>query len=245
MDHLFILRYPESPVGIQHRGKATVGRADNNTIVLTDPRVSRLHAQIQWREFLKKFILMDLGSSNGTYLNSTRLTSLEETPLNDRDKVRIASSILTVRFAKDVSAVNNEFKELRHRVHSQVTEMISVSEINTVSFGAIKESPAIAGDLGHLHPIELFQLLESSRKTGRLKIETSHGEGNFHVQNGKILTGQFKNFLGEQAVYETLRYSSGAFEFQPLIEILEKAQITAPTAALLMEGCRLLDESKE
>jgi pSer/pThr/pTyr-binding forkhead associated (FHA) protein len=244
MNHFYIVRYPDSPVAVPEKGKVTIGRADNNTIVHTEPRVSRLHAQIEWRESLRRFVLLDLGSSNGTYLNNVKLTSLEETALKDGDKIRIASSVLTIRFVKNVSVLKNEFMELRQRVHSQVTEIVSLDEIKNISFGSGKGAPAIAGDLGHLCPIELFQLLESSRKTGRLKIDTLRGEGSFQIKNGKILTAQFSNLCAEQAVYETLRYSSGTFEFQPLSEILENPQITIPTTALLMEGCRLLDESK-
>jgi hypothetical protein len=244
MEYLFIIRYPESPVRIPDKGKVTIGRAQDNTIVLTEPRVSRLHAQIEWREYMQKFALVDLGSSNGTYLNNVRLASLDETHIGDRDKIRIASSVLTIRFAKDISEVNYEFQELRQRVHGQITEIVSMSEIKNITFESMKESPAIAGDLSHLCSIELFQLLESSRKTGCLKMETLEGTGSFYIQNGEILTGQFNFLQGEKAVYEALRCTSGNFEFQARMEILEEPQIKIPTTALLMEGCRLLDELK-
>ena len=49
----------------------TVGRADDNDLVLADPEVSRHHARLEpdgqgWRA-------IDLGSTNGTWLNGERL----------------------------------------------------------------------------------------------------------------------------------------------------------------------------
>jgi len=244
MENLFIVRYPEAPVRVPDKGKITIGRADNNTIVIAEPRVSRLHAQIEWREFIKKYVLVDLGSSNGTFLNNAKLTSLNENPLSDRDKIRIASSVLTLRFAENVSVINNEFVQFRQRIHCQVTEIFDTKDLKKMNFRAPERPAAISGDLRHLCPIELFQLLETGRKTGLLNLKTAIGEGKFNVLNGRIVTAYFKSLQGEKAVFETLKCSSGPFEFLPLAEIKEKPQIAVTTTALLMEGCRLLDEAQ-
>jgi FHA domain/Domain of unknown function (DUF4388) len=238
MPNFFIVQYPEPPILVPERGKVTVGRADNNTIVITDPRVSRLHAQIEWREFRKEFVLSDLGSSNGTYLNGNKIASLDERPLHDWDKIRVTSAILTMRFVENPDIIKNEFKELRQRIHSNVTEILEVKDI----LGA-QQQTGISGDLEHLCAIELYQMLEAGGKTGELTLKTPIGQGVFKVLKGKIIIGQFKNFQGEKAVFETLKCNKGAFAFLPRPEIKEKPQISAPTTALLMEGCRLLDES--
>ncbi len=243
MDNLFIVRYPEAPVRVPEKGKISIGRADNNTIVIAEPRVSRLHAQIEWREFLKHYVLIDLGSSNGTFLNNRKMTSLNETPLNDRDKIRIASSVLTIRFADDVAVINSEFIQLRQRIHCQVTEIIDIKDLKKMSLHTPEGTVAISGDLKHLCPIELFQLLETGCKTGLLNLKTAMGQGNFHVLKGKIVTARFNNLQGEKAVFETLKCSSGPFEFMPLSDVKEKHQIACSTTALLMEGCKLLDEA--
>jgi pSer/pThr/pTyr-binding forkhead associated (FHA) protein len=244
MEKLFIVRYPETPVLVPDKGRITIGRADNNTIVIAEPRVSRLHAQIEWREFVKKYVLVDLGSSNGTFLNNVKVTSLNENPLSDRDKIRIASSVLTLRFADDVYVINNEFMQLRQRIHCQVTEIFDTKDLKRLNFKQPDRSAAISGDLKYLCPIELFQLLETGRKTGLLNLTTSIGEGNFQVLNGRIVNACFKNMQGEKAVFESLKCASGPFQFLSLPEIKEKPQITLSTTALLMEGCRLLDEAQ-
>jgi pSer/pThr/pTyr-binding forkhead associated (FHA) protein len=243
MENLFIVHYPESPVRVPDKGKIAIGRADKNTIVIAEPRVSRLHAQIEWREFLKKYVLVDLGSSNGTFLNNSRVISLHEIPLNDRDKIRIASSVLTMRFADDISVINNEFIQLKQRIHCQVTEVFDIKDLKKMSLHPTERAAAISGDLQHLCPIELFQLLETGRKTGLLNMATSLGQGNFYILNGRIVTARFRDLQGEKAVFETLKCDNGPFEFLPLNDIQEKHQIACSTTALLMEGCKLLDEA--
>jgi hypothetical protein len=66
-----------------------LGRTPENTIRLNKPAVSRRHAQITQTE--KGYILKDLNSENGTYVNGERI---KERMLQDGDRVQIG----TVRF---------------------------------------------------------------------------------------------------------------------------------------------------
>jgi len=52
---------------------ATIGRGLNNTIVLEDPRISRQHAQVRWKS--RRFLISDLGSTNGTYVNGVPVSA--------------------------------------------------------------------------------------------------------------------------------------------------------------------------
>ncbi len=68
-----------------------IGSKDRDTdYVLPSRKVSKLHAQI--RREGDRYLLKDLGSTNGTYLNgsSERLSSGQETGLHDGDKIRMA-----------------------------------------------------------------------------------------------------------------------------------------------------------
>src|SRR5437016_2599284 len=53
-------------------GNCSIGRATPNTLVLESPKVSRLHAIVH-SERGGAFWLVDLGSSNGTFLNKRRI----------------------------------------------------------------------------------------------------------------------------------------------------------------------------
>jgi len=49
-----------------------LGRRDDNDVVIDAPQVSRRHASLSWEE--GTFVLRDLGSANGTFLNAVRIT---------------------------------------------------------------------------------------------------------------------------------------------------------------------------
>jgi adenylate cyclase len=67
-------------------GNCSLGRAIGNDIVLVDDRVSRRHATIH-AQGDQEFLLVDLGSRNGTYLNGRRVN--QPTHLRDGDHVQV------------------------------------------------------------------------------------------------------------------------------------------------------------
>ena len=75
-------------------GNCSLGRATGNQVVLVDERVSRRHATIHAQED-QEFLLVDLGSRNGTYLNGRRVNL--PTRLRDGDKLQIGPFTLTFR----------------------------------------------------------------------------------------------------------------------------------------------------
>jgi pSer/pThr/pTyr-binding forkhead associated (FHA) protein len=63
---------------------ANIGRGDYNDVVIADPSVSTMHAKLQRREAI--WILTDLGSTNGTFVEGERLTG--EVPLSPGTTLR-------------------------------------------------------------------------------------------------------------------------------------------------------------
>lgn len=82
--------------GEQHRleGNRSIGRAALNTLVIDSPKVSRLHSIIHL-ENNGAFWLIDLGSSNGTFLNKRRIH--EPVRLHDRDEISIGGRSFVFR----------------------------------------------------------------------------------------------------------------------------------------------------
>ena len=79
--------------GLERRleGNCSIGRAALNTLVVNTPKVSRLHAIIHLEEN-GAFWLIDLGSSNGTFLNKRRIH--EPVRLHDQDEINIGGESL-------------------------------------------------------------------------------------------------------------------------------------------------------
>jgi len=67
-------------------GQNIIGSAPDADIVLSDKTISAKHASIRYRD--QKFLLTDLDSTNGTYLNA-QSESIAREELKDSDVVRI------------------------------------------------------------------------------------------------------------------------------------------------------------
>jgi adenylate cyclase len=88
--------------GQQHllEGSCSIGRAALNTLVIDSQKVSRLHAIIHSQR-AGAFQLVDLGSSNGTFLNKRRIH--EPARLRDCDHITIGGSTFIFRQSRDPS----------------------------------------------------------------------------------------------------------------------------------------------
>lgn len=69
----------------------TVGRDAGNNVVVRDPKVSNRHLQLK-QDDSGRCSIVDLNSSNGTYVNGRRIQG--EVPLRPGDQVRIGNTIL-------------------------------------------------------------------------------------------------------------------------------------------------------
>jgi class 3 adenylate cyclase len=80
------------------QGNCSIGRAALNTVVVESPKVSRLHAIIH-SEKPGAFWLIDLASSNGTFLNKRRIH--EPVRLHDQDQITIGGHAFAFRHARE------------------------------------------------------------------------------------------------------------------------------------------------
>ena len=94
---------PGPALTVRHTGQefpltqvpVTVGRQPESTIVLADPQVSRQHAVISYQA--GRYVVQDLGSANGTFINERRITAPQA--LREGDQLRMGNTIFDVRLA--------------------------------------------------------------------------------------------------------------------------------------------------
>lgn len=87
-DHPYILINGGSPNGVAIpviKANLSVGRDQEADIVIEDPTVSRKHAEIVRSDY--GFILLDLGSKNGSFVNETKVGHTGQS-LKDGDEIR-------------------------------------------------------------------------------------------------------------------------------------------------------------
>ena len=87
---------------------ATIGRAAASDVLITEMRVSRQHALISCHE--GRFSISDLGSSNGTAVNSQPITGGEAHILQDGDRIVFGATETLFRLSNHLAGQNSENK---------------------------------------------------------------------------------------------------------------------------------------
>jgi hypothetical protein len=88
--------------GASFADRITIGRTDNNDVLINDSSVSRLHAYI--RRDAGGWIIADGGSKNGSWLRGVQLEPRRETALPSRTVLRLGEVELTFYTAIDLFA---------------------------------------------------------------------------------------------------------------------------------------------
>lgn len=85
---------PDQPTRTLPLGdEITVGRLDSCTVTLDDTYVSQMHARLYPRD--GQWLVEDLGSTNGTYLNRIKVTG--PSPIAVGDEIKIGKTAIEVR----------------------------------------------------------------------------------------------------------------------------------------------------
>lgn len=71
----------------------SIGRLEDNEVVINEQQISRRHASLTWEK--GRFVLRDLGSANGTFLNGVQITAPQE--LHDGDVIGLSEILLAFR----------------------------------------------------------------------------------------------------------------------------------------------------
>ncbi len=199
--------------------EVVIGRSSGIEMTLVEDMVSRNHARIT--TFDGEVAIEDLGSTNGTFVNGERI---KRSSLRTGDRILVGTSIIKlVEVSGDTALAPMSPKPSRQGTSSRPMS------------GSIEEIPLP----------DLLQLLSTSRKTGVLSVMSPGAHGRIHLREGQIFYASINDddmLAPDIAVFRMLRWEQGDFELQPAMDIHVPNEIERPTAHLLMEGVRQLDE---
>ena len=97
----------------------TIGRDERADMTLSDGSISRAHCMVERAD--GGYVLVDLGSTNGTSLNGERV--VDRMPLAPGDKIFIGASVIRFAFSD----------QLDLQFHSRLEEMVSIDPLTGMS----------------------------------------------------------------------------------------------------------------
>ena len=108
----------------------TAGNSDAVDIKLENRYVSRRHFQVRLDDDV--FYISDLGSTNGTYLNDTKLTANEENVIRDGDKVGLGVDQVLLTFSGPERTVRLDTAEISRATRGPHPELVVDSSARDV-----------------------------------------------------------------------------------------------------------------
>ncbi|MGD8389341.1 MAG: FHA domain-containing protein, partial [Desulfobacteraceae bacterium] len=135
-----------------------VGRGPDNNIRINDRSVSRSHLQI--RREGDRYLLMDLGSRNGTRIEGTSLESHTEVPVRVGQHVSVGNIVLTIghvfeedglvsRYMIDVAGQDEDTERFRFLKDRRITDREKLEIVHEVS-GLLMQSLDLQELLGRI-----------------------------------------------------------------------------------------------
>lgn len=117
----------EKSYRLQTHRPFTVGRDPGNDIILRDPKVSRHHAEIVFERGF--FVLHDLASANGTYINGKRI---RVAPLTHGAKLRMGNSYgrFSEELPTEADAAPSAQEPIETPIPQQPTIAVNADEID-------------------------------------------------------------------------------------------------------------------
>ena len=102
---------------------------------------------------------------------------------------------------------------------------------------------AVAGNLKDMNLPSLVQIMCLEHRRLALVVKRPGEEGRIFFADGQIIHAQAGSLVGEEAVYQLLGWTSGAFCVSNHVQPPRRT-VTAPWNHLLLEGARRLDEQE-
>jgi putative nucleotidyltransferase with HDIG domain len=207
--------------GQRHRihTKFTIGRKNSNSLRLIDPKVSRAHARIHPTE--DGFLLEDLKSSNGTYINGNKVDSAL---LKSGDKIK--TGLTEIIFSeKESEELNQEDPQATIAFEKKIPHLVqTVTEEYQSTYGQeslpaqryqaiIRINQAIGGDLELKLVLEkvleevflIFRpergaILALNEDTGKFDVICSKAEAGSESLNNLLISRSILNRVLDESV---------------------------------------------
>jgi uncharacterized repeat protein (TIGR04076 family) len=157
------------------------------------------------------------------------------TSIHSREKTSLATLS-----SKDFKHVLNKYPVLQVFFYRMLVDR---SQANTLRAGTI--SSGMTGRLSEINAVELFQLINSSQKTGKVQFILDDGSAVITFNEGELIKVHYKELTGKEAFFTLLAKGEGTFTYTSGITSEDKElPVLGGFMGLIMEGMRRVDEQE-
>ena len=157
------------------------------------------------------------------------------TSVYSRSEVRLATLS-----AKDFKHVLNRYPVLQVFFYRT---LVNRAQVNSMRSGKI--SSGMTGELEEINSVELFQLINSGGKTGKVDLLFATDRGIIWFNEGEIVRAVYGDLEGKEALFALLAKSKGAFTYTSgLSDADMELPVIGGFMGLIMEGLRRIDEEE-
>lgn len=157
------------------------------------------------------------------------------TSIHSRDATRLATLS-----SKDFKHILNRYPILQVFFYRMLVER---AQANTMRAGTI--SSGMTGRLADINAVELFQLINTSQKTGKVQLVLDDGSAEVVFNEGELIKTLYKGISGKEAFFALLAKNEGSFTYTSGLSAEEQQlPVIGGFMGLIMEGMRRVDEQE-
>jgi hypothetical protein len=158
------------------------------------------------------------------------------TTIHTKTKTRLASLA-----SKNFKHILNKFPVLQVFFYKKLVER---TQVNSLCAGDI--SSEMSGELSEINMVDLFQLINSSQKTGRVEFDLDDGKAFVLFHDGELVQASYNTFVGKEAFFIMLAKQAGRFTYTSGISKKDKQlNVIGGFMGLIMEGLRRIDDKND
>lgn len=161
----------------------------------------------------------------------------------------VVTAVYSRGVTKLAALTSKDFKHVLHRypaLHVFFYRLL-VERAGKMSKDMSKDvGTVMSGDLAEVHMVELFQMINSSQKTGTVELDLKGGLARVLFNEGEIVHAEYRNLKDKEAIFALLGMNKGLFSYTPGIPPEAEAfDVIGGFMGLVMEGMQRLDEEAD
>ncbi len=161
----------------------------------------------------------------------------------------VVTSVYSRGVTKLAALTSKDFKHVLHRypvLHVFFYRLL-IERAGKISKDMSTEvGSSMSGDLAEVHVVELFQMINSSQKTGIVELKLNGRSARVLFNEGEIVDAEYGKHQGKEAIFALLGVTSGKFVYSPGIPAeAEDNDVIGGFMGLVMEGMQRLDEESD